>query len=199
MFAASLISFESLVPVALFGAFAALAWWGLDLMMAAKPRAIERLEELADPRKRRNPAAESALKKTDAFTRVLERASPSLAKPLQPKNEAEFGKLKTKTGRRRVPRETAGSIFLGFKFAGLVTGLLVGGGAITSLRGVNQTSLIWSVVWLDCFFTFPISLSASSVRPPAGDLPRPARRPRPDGGLRRGRLGTRSSHAQGGR
>ena len=63
MFAESLINFESLLPLALFGTFAALAWWGLDFMTAGKPRAMERLEELADPRKRRNAAAESALKK----------------------------------------------------------------------------------------------------------------------------------------
>ena len=84
------------MPLALFGVFAALAWWAMDFMAAAKPRAMERLEELKDPRKRRKAAAESALKKSNAFTRVLEKASPSLAKPLQPKNEAELGKLKTK-------------------------------------------------------------------------------------------------------
>ena len=60
MIAESLISFEGLLPLALFGTFAALAWWGLDLMTTGKPRAMERLEELADPRKRRSATVESA-------------------------------------------------------------------------------------------------------------------------------------------
>jgi tight adherence protein C len=154
-FAESLISFESLVPVALFGAFAAIAWWGLDLMMAAKPRAMERLDELADPRKRRSRASESALKQSDAFTRVLEKASPSLAKPLQPKNEAEVGKLKDKLAVAGFRGEAASSIFLGLKFAGLIAGLFLGGGLITSIRGVNQKSLLFSIVLAAFLFYLP--------------------------------------------
>ena len=57
--AATLIDFESLVPLALFGTFATLAWWLLDWMAAGKPRALERLDELKDPRKRRSAADES--------------------------------------------------------------------------------------------------------------------------------------------
>ena len=40
---ANLINVESLVPLALFGAFAALAWWALDFMAVGRPRALERL------------------------------------------------------------------------------------------------------------------------------------------------------------
>ena len=155
MIFADSLSFESLVPLALFGAFAALAWWGLDLMTTGKPRAMERLEELEDPRKRRRPAIESALKKSDALTRVLEKASPSLAKPLQPKSEAELGKLKTKLAIAGFRGESAGSIFLGLKFAGLVAGLFLGGGIITSLRGINQNSLVWSVGLAGLLFYLP--------------------------------------------
>jgi tight adherence protein C len=155
MFAESLINFESLLPLALFGTFAALAWWGLDLMMTGKPRAMERLEELADPRKRRSATTESAMKKSDALTRVLEKASPSLSKPLQPKSEAEVGKLKTKVVVAGFRGESAPSIFLGFKFAGLVLGLFLGGGLITSLRGVNQNSLVWSAGIAGLFFYLP--------------------------------------------
>jgi tight adherence protein C len=156
MFANGLLSFEGLVPVALFGTFAALAWWALDLMTTGKPRAMERLDELADPRKRRsNTPGESALKKSDAFTRVLEKASPSLAKPLQPKNEAEVGKLKLKLTIAGFRGETASSIFLGFKFAGLITGLFLGGATIASLRGINQNTLIWSIALGGLLFYLP--------------------------------------------
>ncbi len=153
--AQSIISLENVIPPALFVAFAALAWLALDFIAARKTRAAERLEELKDPKKRRKAVAESALKRTDAFTKMLERASPSLAKPLQPKNEVELGKLRTKLAVAGFRSEAAGSIFLGLKFAGLVAGLLLGGGTIASLRGLNQTSLIWSVGLAGLFFYLP--------------------------------------------
>ena len=155
MIAESLISFESLMPLALFGTFAALAWWGLDLMTTGKPRAMERLTELANPRKRRSATVESALKKSDALTRVLEKASPSLAKPLQPKSAAEVGKLKERLSAAGFRSEAAGSIFLGLKFAGLVVGLFLGGGTITSLQGINQNSLVWSAGIAGALFYLP--------------------------------------------
>ncbi len=153
--AQGLMNFESLVPLALFGTFAALAWWALDLTMTGKPRTLERLEELKDPRKRRRAAADSALKQSDALTKVLERASPSLAKPLQPKSEAELGKLRTKLSNAGFRSEAAGTVFLGLKFAGLVVGLFLGGGTITSLRGVNQSSLGWSIAVAGLLFYLP--------------------------------------------
>ncbi len=144
IFAQSLFSFEAVVPMALFGTFAAIAWWALDLMSSDRFRAAERLDELKDPHRRRQASA-SALKKKDALTRVLERASPSLAKPLQPKNKAELGRLTAKLSSAGFRSEAAGTIFLGFKLAGLVTGLLLGGGLVTALHGVNRNSLIWSI------------------------------------------------------
>ena len=99
--------------------------------------------------------AESALKQSDALTRVLEKASPSLAKPLQPKTEAELGKLRTRLSNAGFRSEAAGTIFLGLKFAGLVVGLFLGGGMITSLRGVNQSSLGWSVALAGLLFYLP--------------------------------------------
>jgi tight adherence protein C len=155
IFAESLINFESLVPWALFGAFAALAWWGLDFMATGKPRALERLEELKDPGKRRNVLQQSALKQPDTMTRMLAKASPTLAKPLQPKNAMELGKLRAKLAHAGFRGEMASSIFLGLKFAGLVVGLLLGGGTITSLRGVDQKSLVWTVGLAGAMFYLP--------------------------------------------
>ena len=153
--AAGLINIQSVVPLALFGTFAALAWWLLDLMAARKPRTLERLDDLKNPHKRRAVSMESALKKPDAVTKLLEKATPALAKPLQPKNAAEKGKLKTKLAVAGFRSEAAGSIFLGLKFVGLVVGLFLGGGAITSLRGVSQSSLTWSMGVAGLFFYLP--------------------------------------------
>lgn len=155
MFADSPVDFESLVPWALFGAFAALAWWVLDYVASGKPRVLERVEELKDPRKRRSTANQSALKQSDAMTKMLEKATPALAKPLQPKSEAELGKLKAKLAYAGFRGDSAGSIFLGLKLIGLVVGLFLGGGAITSLHGVDRNALIWTVGFSGLLFYLP--------------------------------------------
>jgi tight adherence protein C len=155
IFAESLISFTRLVPWALFGAFAALAWWVLDRVATGRPRTLERLAELKEPRKRRTDPSKSALKQSDAMTKMLEMATPALARPLQPKNAAELGKLKAKLSSAGFRSEASGSIFLGLKFAGLVAGLLLGGGTITSLRGLNQGSMIWTISVAGVLFYLP--------------------------------------------
>ena len=145
IFADSLIDFERLIPWALFGVFAALAWWALEYFSAGKSRVTERIEELKDPRKRRRAESQSAMKQTDTMTKMLEKASPAMSRPLQPKSDAELGKLKAKLSCAGFRGESAGSIFLGLKFAGLVTGLLLGGGTITSIHGIDRNALIWTV------------------------------------------------------
>jgi tight adherence protein C len=144
-----------IVPFALFGAFAALAWWGLDYFLSGKQRALERLDELKDPHKRNRDFTKSALKKSDTFTRLLEKASPALSKPLQPKSALETSQLKSKLAIAGFRSESAPSIFLGFKFAGLVLGLFLGGGAITSLQGVNRNSLVFSMGVAGFLFYIP--------------------------------------------
>jgi len=166
MFAQSLFSMESLLPLALFGTFAGLAWWGLDLMASGKSRAAERLDELKNPRSREQ-RDQLALKKQDRMTAVLERATPALAKPLQPKNEMEMGKLKQKLSNAGFRSESAGSIFLGLKFAGLVTGLFLGGGTILLVGGVSQRTLFTSIAAAGVLFYLPdliVGLIGSSRR-----------------------------------
>ncbi len=155
LLAAGLINFETLTPLAMFGMVAALAWWALEFVAAGgKTRAAERLDELKSPRKRRD-SMDSALKKPDAFVQMLEKATPALAKPLQPKSEAEISKLRLRLANAGFRGENAGNIFLGLKFAGLVAGFFLGGGVIASLRGINQNSLIYSVGLAGLLFYMP--------------------------------------------
>ncbi len=153
LFASTLIDYEMIVPLSIFGMFAAMAWWVLDRVAAGKPRALERLDELKFPRKR--SGGESALKKSDAVTKMLERATPALAKPLQPKSEMELGKTKFKLSYAGFRGETATTIFYGLKFAGLVAGLFLGGGTMVIVKGMNQKSMMWSVIIGGLFFYLP--------------------------------------------
>ncbi len=155
IFAANLFNFEDLLPFAFFGMFAALAWWLLEFLATGRSRAVERLDELKNPRARRAQGDISPLKKQDAMTKVLEKATPALAKPLQPKSDSERGKLKDRLTIAGFRGESAGSIFLGLKFVGLLTGLFLGAGTILGLAGISQKTLLSSVAVAGLFFYLP--------------------------------------------
>jgi len=150
-----LISFETLLPFATFGMFTAIAWWMLEHVAAGKPRAMERLEELKNPRSARKARDISALKKQDIMTKVLQKTTPALAKSLQPKSESELGKLRAKLAAAGFRSELAGSAFLGLKFAGLLAGLVLGGGTLLGVLGVTQKSLLGSLLVAGTFFYLP--------------------------------------------
>ncbi|HID78141.1 MAG TPA: type II secretion system F family protein [Planctomycetaceae bacterium] len=157
MLLAELINFADLVPLAVFGAFAALAWWVLDMIASSRPRTLERLEEFSDPAMRRKRKGKDtlALKKEDAMTRVLEKASQPLAKPLTPKSEMERSRLKVKLANAGFRGENAPNIFLSLKFAGLLVGLFIGGGALLGTSGVNNQSLMTTVMVAGFCFYLP--------------------------------------------
>ena len=119
------------------------------------PGPCERLAELKSPHGHRNAQADSALKKSAPVTKMLEMATPALAKPLQPKNEMELGKLKAKLSYAGFRGESAGSIFLGLKFAGLMTGLFLGGGTLLSLNGMDAHTMEYSMGLSGLLFYFP--------------------------------------------
>lgn len=152
MLLADLVRIEDLVPFALFGLFAVVAWWLLERMAASKPRAIERLDEIRNPRRR--SILDDAPVKKDKMAAVLEKASP-LAKPLAPKNEQELGKLRAKLAEAGFRSEAAGGVFLGLKFLGLMLGLVIGGATGLFTHGVTQKSLLITVLTAGVFFYLP--------------------------------------------
>lgn len=145
---------ESLTPLAVFGTFAALAWWVLDLLAASRPRALERLDELSRPRSRANLDA-LPVKKTDAVTKVLEKATPTLAKPLEPKSEEELSRLKLKLAMAGFRSDTAGRAFLGLKFMGLLVGLVLGSGTFFPFLGATQQSAVMTIGLAGLLFYLP--------------------------------------------
>ena len=165
-FAQSLINFADVLPLALFGAVAVGVWWVLNLFAADRPRAVERLGELKNPRARRNAEVQVLLREPDAVTRVLEKTS-ALAKPLQPKSEAEMGKLRLKLTVAGFRDENAVAIFLTLKFAGLLLGLFLGGGTVLGIKGINRGAMIWTGCIVGLLFYLPdiiVSLRGRSRR-----------------------------------
>ncbi len=152
MFAATeLFDFADFVPFAIFGLFAALAWWGLELIATGKPRTLERLDELKNPRGRKG---DPAVRKPDSMTKVLEKASP-LAKALEPKTDLEKSKLKSKLSYAGFRGEMVTKTFLALKFAGLLSGLFIGGGSILAVYGVSQKTLFMAVGVTALMFYLP--------------------------------------------
>jgi tight adherence protein C len=152
---AALFRFEDMIPLAVFGAFAALAWWLLDWMASKKPRAVERLEELRTPRARSRLLEDLPVKRADTVTKVLEKASPALAKALEPKSEADINRLKTRLAIAGFRSEKAGSVFLGLKFIGLLVGVFVGAGTFLPLWGITQKGLGAAVALGGLLFYIP--------------------------------------------
>ena len=96
---AAIISMPLLTKVAIFGGVACGAWLMLDMFSKKNPRAEARLDDFRDPSRRRADGRDGnrgVTKRADGMARLLEKASPSMAKPLQPKTEAEVGKLRAK-------------------------------------------------------------------------------------------------------
>lgn len=154
MIFADLVNFTQLLPLAVFGLFAVGAWWLLDLIATGRPRAVQRLDELKNPALRRREGA-GVTKKQDTMTKVLEAASPALAAPLQPKSELEASKLKLKLSNGGYRSEAAPTIFLGFKFLGLIIGLFGSGIAMMVLGNFSQKSTMTSLFVAGALFYLP--------------------------------------------
>jgi tight adherence protein C len=153
----SLVDTKALLPFALFGLFAVVAWWLLEKLAPGKPRVEERLDELKNPRKRKGSKdkGRESTGRGDAVARMLEKASPTFAKPLQPKSELEASKLKQKLAVAGFRSETAPTIFLGIKFAMLVAGLFFSGGWMLFTNGFTQDTLVYTIGIAGIMFYLP--------------------------------------------
>lgn len=155
MFTFAAVDFIYILPIAIFGGIAAGVYWVMDRMSSRNQRAEERLAEFKDPSARRRAGDESAVKASDAMTKVLEKATPALAKPLQPKSTLEEGKLKQKLLHAGFRSGASTTIFLGMKFVGLMIGLLLSGGTLLFFVEVSQSTLLRAVVFAGGMFYLP--------------------------------------------
>jgi tight adherence protein C len=156
LLAAGGISMSAMVPIAIFGAIACGAWVVLNMFAAEKPRTLERLEEFKNPvRRKKKEEQESAMKKQDAMTRLLAKASPTLSKPLQPQNEAEVGKLKTRLSVAGFRHESAPQMFLSLKFAALLVGLFVSGTGALLFTEMSQKNIMAAIAAAGVMFYLP--------------------------------------------
>ncbi|MGI9455541.1 MAG: type II secretion system F family protein [Aeoliella sp.] len=144
-----------MVKVAIFGAAAAGAWWLLDFFAGKKPRAEERLKEIREPNSRKTDLLRGNKGKSSAMAKVLEKASPALAKPLQPKTTEEVGKTRSNLNQAGFRSENAPELFWSLKMIGLVVGFVVGGGALVFTKGMSLDSLTYAGIIGGVMFFLP--------------------------------------------
>jgi tight adherence protein C len=151
------LGFATIVPLAAFGLFAALAWGLFEFFSPDRSRHEERLDEFRDPtiRQRKAQEKERAAKTSEAMARVLEKATPALAKPLQPKNKKEADKLRQSLAHAGFRSEAAPTIYLGLKLLGLIVGLILGGGYLLLGSGFTFWGVIKAVGFAGIMFYLP--------------------------------------------
>ena len=140
---ADLTSSPLVMQFAIFGAAAAGVWWVLDMMSSKKPRAEQRLQDIREPNTRKTDLLRDK-SKGSAMSKMLEKATPALSKPMQSTNEEEIGKTKDKLTQAGFRGENAVPMFNALRMLGLFGGFFLGGGAVILTRGLDMDSLIWA-------------------------------------------------------
>ena len=78
------------------------------------------------------------------MSKMLEKATPALSKPMQSNDEEEIGKTKDKLMQAGFRGENAVQMFNALRMLGLFGGFFLGGGAVVLTRGLDADSLIWA-------------------------------------------------------
>ncbi len=138
--------------LAAFLSIACLAWLVLDWFARGRKPTVERLERLSRPLRGN---AERQTEGADQLTRVLEKAAPALAKPLQSKNEKEISQLRRRLAQAGYRDEMAATVFLSLKFLGLLLGLATGGAVSWFLGHATTQMLYQSVIAAGLLFYLP--------------------------------------------
>jgi tight adherence protein C len=132
------------IQIAVVGGVAAVVWWLLDVMGSKKPRAEQRLQDIRDPNSRKSDLLREGKSTSGTMSKMLERASPALAKPLKPKTKQEVSDTRSKLNQAGFRAENAAEVFWSLKMIGLVGGFFVGGGAVILTRGVDIDSITYA-------------------------------------------------------
>ena len=150
-----LAAFDSrlIVVVTVFLAAVSLFWFAVDLFgKNEKSTAENRLDMLSVSMRNGSGSKES---KKDIFAKAFEKAAPSFAKHLQPKTEAEVGKLKSRLAEAGFRTEGASGVFLLTKVIAAVCGLTMAGGITALTMGLGSSVLLKAILGGGIAFFLP--------------------------------------------
>lgn len=161
MLLAITLSNQLIIAVTIFAAFSAITWLVLGLFVEKDDRAEQRLQELSDPRRKGD---EKQDKKSEAIARVLEKASPTLAKPLTPTNEKDMGKLRQSLVEAGFRTESAPMVYLSIRAITALIFLSIGGGISLFMYGITSAAAIRGLVIAGVGFFAPTLVLAQLVK-----------------------------------
>jgi len=147
------IDLRLVVAVTVFLAVVSFAWFALDFFNRDEQGVAEnRLDMMNSSMRKGGDTKES---KSEMFSRVLEQASPSVAKHLQPKTEAEVSKLKSRLAEAGFRTEGASGVFLTVKVMAAMSGLFLGGGITALTMGLGSAVMLRAVIGGGIAFFLP--------------------------------------------
>jgi tight adherence protein C len=155
MYLLAAIDQRLILMVAVFLGVGAIAWFLLDLFSKdTQANAESRLDMLND-RKRTEKNSDARANGMDKLTKALEKASPSLAKHLEPKTIAEKGKLVQRLSEAGFRSEEAPAMFLSVKVISAVVGFVMAGGVTAIMSGLSQSVPIRAILGGGILFFAP--------------------------------------------
>lgn len=137
------MNFQQLLPWAVFGGFACMAWAVLNFVSGSRSRASERLDELRNPLLR---TKDRPTENKSGMGSMLEKAAPTLSKALQPATELEQNKLKLRMANAGFNSQNAPNIYLTIKLMVLIAGCAIGGGFGLYRWGLTSSGLYSTVI-----------------------------------------------------
>ena len=147
------IDLRLVVAVTVFLAVVSFAWFALDFFNRDEQGVAEsRLDMMNSSMRKGGETKES---KKEMLSRVLEQASPAVAKHLQPKTEAEVSKLKSRLAEAGFRTEGASGVFLTVKVMAAMGGLFLAGGITALTMGLGSAVMLRAVIGGGIAFFLP--------------------------------------------
>ena len=144
-----------LIPTAVFVFVSASLWALAQWLQGPQERVHTRLDEL-ERIARAAQADESVLSRvSSAVSDWVERASPQLARPLEPTNPQDADRLRMRLSHAGLRSDHAKTVFLAAKLACLAGGFFLGGGMILAGGDRSQQGVARIVLWAGGGFFLP--------------------------------------------
>ena len=147
------IDIRILISLSVLLAVGSLAWFALDFLNKDDRSAAEDRLDIMNSSMRKG--SESKESKKAMLARVMEQASPNIAKHLQPKTEVEIGKLKSRLAEAGFRTEGASGVFLTIKVLVAASGLVMAGGLTVLTMGLSSAVLLRAVLGGGIAFFLP--------------------------------------------
>lgn len=129
---------RTVIIVSVFIGVVTLIWFVIEQLSKPQQAAAESRLDMLNDRRRNFSDGDARGKRMDKVTRVLERASPSLAKHLEPKTVEEKSKLVQRLSEAGFRSEEAPAMFLSIKVVAAIIGLVLTGGVTVFTHGFTQ-------------------------------------------------------------